>query len=128
MLKALCAPPVDVALRSLTLMRTKKEIEADKRRLRAKYGRLFDDLAEILFRHDPMGINFEENTDEYEPEARTILPRLKTCHSPDDVLKVVHEEFQKWFGADIAGSRERYKDIAQEVWILWRTSRSPGAT
>ena len=109
-------------------MRTKEEIEADNRRARADYGELFDDVAKILFRHDPIGINFEDNTDEYEPEARTILPRLKTCHSPQEVLTVVHEEFQRWFDPEIAGPADRYTDIANEVWTLWQTSPLAGAT
>lgn len=85
----------------------------------AEYGGLFDDVTAVFFRHDPIGINFEDNTDEYEPEARTILPRLRTCHSVEDVLTVVHEEFQRWFEPDIAGARERYSAIADEVWSLW---------
>ncbi len=109
-------------------MRTKEEIEADNRRVRAEYGQLFDDVAEILFRHDPIGINFEDNTDEYEPEARTIVPRLKTCRSPQDVITVVHEEFQRWFDPEIAGSRDRYATIADEVWCLWRKSPMGDAT
>jgi hypothetical protein len=36
--------------------------------------------SELLFRHDPVGINFEVNTDEYEPKAGTILPRLHACN------------------------------------------------
>lgn len=32
----------------------------------------------------------------YEPEARTTLPRLRTCESSTDVLRVVHEELSRW--------------------------------
>jgi hypothetical protein len=109
-------------------MPTKEEVEADTRRLKAKYGELFDSVAEILFRNDPIGINFEDNTDEYEPETRTILPRLKTCQSSEDVLTMVHEEFQSWFDPDTAGARDRYAIIADEVWTLWRKSPIVGAT
>ena len=98
-------------------MRTKEQIDA-----------LFDEVAAILFRHDPVGINFEDNTDEYEPEARTILPRLGSCHSAEDVLTVVHEEFQRWFDNEIAGPREKYSTIADEVWTLWRKSQLADAT
>lgn len=112
----------------MTVLRTREEIDAEARRVRAEYGALFYDVAAIFFRHDPIGINFEDNTDEYEPEARTILPRLKTCHSPDDVLTVIHEEFQRWFEPDIAGPREHYSDIANDVWTLWRTSSFARAT
>jgi hypothetical protein len=112
----------------MTVLPTKEEIDAEHRRLRAEYGALFDDVAAIFFRHDPIGINFEDNTDEYEPEASTILPRLRTCHSPEDVLTVVHEEFQRWFDPDIAGAREKYSTIANDVWALWRKSPLADAT
>src|SRR5690606_37305717 len=58
-------------------------------------------------RAPPCGVAFEENTDEYEAEVGTILPRLRSCASADDVQRVVHEEFCRWFGADQAGSLEK---------------------
>jgi hypothetical protein len=70
------------------MTRTRDEILENRRRLRAEYGELFDSRAALLYRHDPIGINFEDNTDEYEPEAETILPRLRSCHSVNDVLQV----------------------------------------
>jgi hypothetical protein len=66
-------------------MRTKEQTALETRRLKAEYGDLFDSMADILFRHDPIGLNFEDNLDEYDSEARTILPRLKDCHSAQDV-------------------------------------------
>ena len=109
-------------------MRKKEEIVAGTRRLKAEYGELFDAVAEILFRHDPIEINFEDNTDEYYPEARTILPRLKSCRSSEDVMTAVHEEFQRWFDLDIAGPRENYANIANEVWAVWHNSRMQSGT
>jgi hypothetical protein len=94
-----------------------------RRRLKAEYGQLFDSIASILFRHDPVGINFGDNADEYGPETGTILPRLRTCHSADDVRRVVHEEFVRWFYASTAGSAEHYTKIASEIWELWRRSK-----
>jgi type VI protein secretion system component VasA len=96
------------------------EIEAEKKRLKAEYGNLFDSIAEILFRHDPVGINFDDNTDEYEPEARTILPRLKDCHSVEDVITIVHEEFQRCFDPGFAEPKQKYRKIAEEIWLLWQ--------
>jgi hypothetical protein len=99
---------------------TRDEILENRRRLRAEYGRLFDSLAALLYRHDPIGINFEDNADEYELEARTILPKLRSCHSADDVLQVVYAEFVRWFDSATAGPQEHYKEIALEVWQLWQ--------
>ncbi len=103
------------------MTRTRDEILESRRRLRAEYGKLFDSIAAILYRHDPIGITFENpNTDEYEPEAETILPRLRSCHSTDDVLQAVHAEFVRWFGSATAGPPEHYKKIASEVWQIWQ--------
>ena len=110
----------------MLLMRTKEDIAAENKRLKAEYGKLFDRVLEILFRHDPIGINFEDNDDEYEPEVRTILPRLRMCKDCDDAVKMVHEEFQNWFGPDIAGGEERYLAPGEEIWILWKGERARG--
>jgi hypothetical protein len=98
--------------------RTRDEILESRRLLKAEYGALFDSVSALLYRHDPVGINFEENTDEYDLEAETILPRLRRCHTLEDVHNAVYSEFVRWFDADTAGPPERYKQIASEVWQL----------
>ena len=103
--------------------RTRKEILEERRRLKAEYGELHSSIAELLFSHDPVGINFEINKDEYGAEAGTILPRLRSCQSSDDVLRVVHDEFVRWFDPTTAGPPERYADISSEIWELWQRFR-----
>ena len=103
------------------MQRNKEEIHEARRRLRQEFGQLFDSISALLFRHDPIGINFEENTDEYDLEAETILPRLRTCTSELDVLWAVHQEFVRWFDAETAGPREKYAEIAAGIWDLWQT-------
>jgi hypothetical protein len=44
---------------------------------------------------------------------------LKTCHSSQDVMTIVHLEFQRWFDPDLAGPEVRYQEIAEEIWALW---------
>ena len=102
------------------MSRTRDEIVESRRRLKAEYGKLYDSVATLLFRHDPIGMAFEVNTDEYESEAETILPLLRSCRSVDDVLRAVHGEFIRWFDADTAGPQEGYKGIASEIWQLWQ--------
>jgi hypothetical protein len=68
-----------------------------------------------------MGINFEDNTDEYDPEVGTILPRLRDCRSPEQVRRVTYEEFLRWFGGGV-GDEQKYGAIAQEIWDAWRKS------
>ncbi|MBX7220536.1 MAG: hypothetical protein K1Y36_11365 [Blastocatellia bacterium] len=87
--------------------------------MKERYGLLFEAVTGILFRHDPEGINFEFNTDEYEPEAETILPRLKDCSSPEDVCRVVVEEFVYWFGPGEGKDETTFIAISQEIWEVW---------
>ena len=61
--------------------RTTEEILAERGKIKKEYGRLFEAVSEILFRHDPAELNFGFNENEYEPEAETILPRLRNCQS-----------------------------------------------
>ncbi|HEY1172232.1 MAG TPA: hypothetical protein VGH19_12735 [Verrucomicrobiae bacterium] len=91
-----------------------------RHRLKKRYRKLFTELSALLFRHDPIGISFDDNTDEYELEVGTILPRLATCSSKDDVQRVVYEEMVNWFDAEIAGSFESYQLVAEEIWMIWR--------
>lgn len=101
-------------------MSTDRERIIDERnRLRSEYRELFESVSSLLFRHDPIEINFETNTDEYEPEVGTILPRLRECVSQEDVLRVVHEEFVRWFDQDAAGSADRYQEISKQIWLHW---------
>jgi hypothetical protein len=86
----------------------------------AGYQRLVDELERLLYRHDPIGIAFGDNPDEYSPEAGTIAPRLAEAQSVEDVLRVVHEEFVRWFDDDTVGTPSRYQTIAEEIWALTR--------
>ncbi|NOT26274.1 MAG: hypothetical protein HOP16_09240 [Acidobacteria bacterium] len=79
-----------------------------------------------MFQHDPIGLNFKTNIDEYDPEARTILPRLSGCSSAEDVERVLLEEFGRWFTPEIAGPSERYRGVAGDLWQLWQEHTSRG--
>ena len=97
------------------------ETEGDailKRRteLRAEYGPLYDRVSAILFEADPAGVNFGDNTDEYEPEADLIVPRLRSCSSVEDVQRLVFEVFTKMFDDDTVEAPERFHRIAGLIW------------
>jgi hypothetical protein len=98
--------------------------EAQKRKaVRREYSTLFDALSQLLFAADPVGINFETNTDEYDPEVGTIIPRLQHANTKDDVLQIIHEEFCTWFDAETAGPIGAYVEIAGKVWDEWQRYR-----
>jgi hypothetical protein len=77
------------------------------------------ELAVVLFRHDPSGLNFETNVDEYRPEAETIALRRSEARSAVDVRRIVHEEFTHWFGAETTGLESAYDALAKDIWVMW---------
>ena len=93
-----------------------------RKQTKKKYASVFQEASAVLLRHDPIGISSEDNTDEYDPEIGTILPRMSRCHSAEDVRAVVFEEFQRWFSEEIAGDEMKYDAISKELWDLWLRS------
>lgn len=86
--------------------------------MRLRYLNLHRGLCELLYRQDPLGLAAAgAPKDEYEPEISTIIPHLKDANSPDDVRRIVHQEFLHWFGGEeTAGPESAYNDIANEIW------------
>ena len=105
------------------VLRSRAQIRDERRQLKAEYGELFDSVAKLLLDADPIGISIQVNSDEYHPEVGTILPRLKSCVCEEDVLRVVYEEFVRWFDPATAGPVEAYREIACSIWNLWLQRR-----
>jgi len=89
-----------------------------KRTLRLRYLSLHRGLSELLYRHDPVGLAaIGAPKDEYESEVSTIIPRLKGATGPEDVRRIFHREFLRWFGDEqTAGPESAYNAIACEIW------------
>jgi hypothetical protein len=94
-------------------------MNSDRNALKLQFGLLFDEVSAALFAADPVGINFGDNTDEYDREAGTILPRLRDAHSADDVQVLIHEEFCRWFDKANAGDIGRYEEVSEIIWEAW---------
>jgi hypothetical protein len=93
---------------------------ARRRELRRTYGRTFDDIVTLLERFDPVGLaEAGAPRDEYRNEASTIIPRLRTATSVDQVSAIVHDEFVEWFDEATAGPPERYGTLARAIWGVW---------
>lgn len=101
-------------------MSTERErLRRERLVLKEKYGDLFAAVSEALFKADLQGINFGTNTDEYEAEAGTIIPRLGQANNQQDVVAIVHEEFCRWFGPEDAAARRSYEPVAKQIWEAW---------
>ena len=94
------------------------DARTERESLRKSSPELFATVSTILFECDPIGINFGDNTDEYDAEAGSIIPRLSECTTHDDARRVIYEEFSKWFSGT-AGDESRYDDAAKKIWAVW---------
>lgn len=121
-LAACQAQPTDMDLSPEQQRQVDEQIQA-RDDVRRRHPELFAEVNRIIFEADPIGLNFEENTDEYETEVGTIIPRLPSCESAACVRRVVHEEFVRWFDADTAGPEGRYTAVADEIWAAWQRHR-----
>ena len=86
--------------------------------VQARNPSFFAAVSRAMFERDPIGINFTDNTDEYDAEAGTVIPRLSACRSAADVAQILHEEFRAWFGAETAGEISAYRALGQDIWLL----------
>ena len=90
---------------------------AARRAVQANDPAFFATVSGAMFKHDPIGINVGDNTDEYDAEAGTVIPRLSTCSSTEDVASVLQEEFSAWFGDETAGDIAAYRGLAAAIWL-----------
>lgn len=102
-------------------------VEARRERevTRARYAGLFDEALALFFMVDPAGINFETNTDEYDAEVGTVLPRMEEAASADDVREILAQEFDQWLGGSYEPSRlDRLASDLWPLWVAWRSTRA----
>ncbi len=91
-------------------------ILARRHELRQEYAGLYEEVEALLFRHDPMSINFGSNTDEYDPEVETILPRVTSGQTLKEMQQIIYQEFVRWFSLEDVGSDPgRFEAIAEDV-------------
>jgi hypothetical protein len=94
-----------------------------RRRALAPLAGIVTAISKALLEADPIGLAADgAPDDEYDPEAETVVMSLADRHEPasiGDVHDVVHAEFVRWFGEDIAGDRDRYLEVSVEVHRLW---------
>jgi hypothetical protein len=96
-------------------------LRRERERIKEAHPQAHRWLRDLFARHDPLGwIAVGAPNDEYEEQADMVLPRLLELRTTGslagaEVLRIVHEEFVKWFGAGTAGLAERYASIAAEV-------------
>src|SRR3569833_3633518 len=107
-----------------------REQIAARKRMQEQYPEPFQWLADLLARHDPMGlIEMGAPEDEYEPEVGTILPRLFGLQQdervdPELIRDIVVEEFARWISPGRIGRSERHNANARELAEALRSHRA----
>jgi hypothetical protein len=93
---------------------------AARKRFQAHYHALYDELLEILFQLDPIGVH-RTTTDKFVPEVATILPRLRDARSPDDVEQIIQQELRRWYGRRRLANQdpERLTDATIAICTAW---------
>jgi len=77
------------------------------------------ELREALNRHDPIQlIDKGAPEHEYDSERSVLAARLLHSHTAEEALAVVHDVFCEWFDPQIAGPRETYRDLADELFTI----------
>ena len=93
---------------------------AARKRFQAQYRALYDELLEILFQLDPIGVH-RTSTEKFVPELATILPRLRDARSPEDVEQIIQQELRRWYGRRRLANQdpERLTDATIAICTAW---------
>ena len=93
---------------------------AARKRYQAQYRVLYDQLLEILFQLDPIGVH-QDNAEKFVPEATTILTRLREARLAEDVEQIVLEELRRWYGRRRLANQdpERLTDATIAICSVW---------
>jgi hypothetical protein len=78
------------------------------------------EISAILFKIDPVGINYEHNTDEYDYEAKLINDRLKFggFEGVNDFSLFICGVFYRSFNGHLEFKPEHCLTAAYEIWNL----------
>jgi hypothetical protein len=79
-------------------MNETEQRRAARKRFQAQYRALYDEVLEILFQIDPLGVHQQDNADKLVPETASILARLRDARSAEDVEQIIQEELRRWYG------------------------------
>ena len=61
------------------------ERRAARRRFQVRYRALYDEVVDILYEIDPIGVHVDHNAEKFVPEATSILARLRDARSAEDI-------------------------------------------
>lgn len=83
------------------------------------------ELREIFIKEDPISVYFSDdnNQDEYDNEIDIIIKQIPHVTTEEELLDVVYQVFKSTFGSTRAGSKEKYIQIVNKIWMLIRKGK-----
>lgn len=93
---------------------------AARKRFQAHYRALYDELVDILFQLDPIGVHAAA-TEKFVPEAATIMARLREARVAEDVEQIVLQELRRWHGRRRLADQDpdRIADVTIAICHAW---------
>ena len=78
-----------------------------------------EQVTALLNWHDPVNlISMGSPVDEYDPERNAIVQRMLGCRSPKALQKILEEEFEYWFGAELLDPQFDISALASDIFNL----------
>lgn len=74
-------------------------------------------INKLLFEFDLMRLDFGDNLDEYDFEAKAILELLTAQSTPKDTLNIVYKVFKQFFGKDVIPEKPHFIPVAEAIWL-----------
>lgn len=81
-----------------------------------KYNKLIIELRSVFNKFDPIGIQEDENFDEYNPEIKAILSKTRKGMNMVQLQELIYNVFVSWFDEETAGNKEEYENLTREVY------------
>ncbi len=73
---------------------------------------MYDEVVDILFEIDPIGVHVHNDTEKFVPEATTILARLRDARFAEDVENIVQQDLRRWYGGADSPARTLSASLA----------------
>jgi hypothetical protein len=94
------------------------------RMLQKEYGNFYRVVSDIVFRHNPMELDGNHNTGDYDPEVDLLLSRIPEAENLRALQELLFEVFLTDFGEENCGGKERYDIAASEIWKAYECHRA----
>ncbi len=76
-------------------------------------------MREIMNRYDPLRLlRMGAPDDEYVPEIKRIIPKLRRAATVEQLQEVVYQTFVDMFDQQMAGPKENYRKMSEEIYVL----------